>query len=68
MRLFKYSQSPLGTLTSAGPDCHVSMFDEGKKSESLSGIPDFVTSLTSFSVTPGFSPSGVVEDTTPSKR
>ena len=60
------SLSPLGSLASAGPDCQFSMFAEGTKIESLRGVPGFEISLASFRVTPVVSPSGLVDEMTPS--
>jgi len=62
----EYSPSPLGTLASAGPDCQESMLEDGMNRMSLSGVPGFEISFASLSVTPGLSPSGLVDETTPS--
>jgi len=64
-RASEYSQSLLGTLASAGPDCQVLMLDNGMKRVSLSGSPGFEISFASLSVTPDSSTSGLVDEITP---
>lgn len=62
------SLSPLVSLASAGPEDQVSILVEAMNNWSLRGAPGFVSSLASLRVTPGVSPSPLVEPTTPSYR
>lgn len=64
--VFRDSLSPLGTLASAGPDCQDSILTEATKKESLRGVPGLEISLTSLRVRPAVSPSGLVNEMTPS--
>ena len=66
VHLVEDSLSPLGSLASAGPDCQVSMLVEAMNRMSLRGVPGFETSLASFRVIPAVSPSGLVDEMTPS--
>jgi hypothetical protein len=60
------SQSPMGGLTSVGPEVYDSILVDAMKTESFSGAPGTDTSLASLRVTPAASPSPVVEAITPS--